>query len=67
LEGAADEVLNLIRTKGVQSTAIQSDVRNFAEAQSTVDAVIKEYQHIDILVNNAGITRDNLIMAHVGG
>jgi len=62
LEGAADEVTNLIRTKGVRSTAVQSDVRNFSEAQSIVDSVIKEYQRIDILVNNAGITRDNLIM-----
>src|SRR5512140_2245431 len=62
LEGAADEVLGLIRAKGVHSTAIQSDVRNLDEAETTVDAVVKEYQHIDILVNNAGITRDNLIM-----
>ncbi len=62
LEGAADEVLNLIRAKGVKATAIQSDVRNLTEAQNTVDTVVKEYQRIDILVNNAGITRDNLIM-----
>jgi 3-oxoacyl-[acyl-carrier protein] reductase len=62
LEGAADEVVNSIRAKGVQATAIQSDVRNLTEAQNTVDAVVKEYQRIDILVNNAGITRDNLIM-----
>lgn len=62
LEGAADEVVNLIRAKGVQATAIQSDVRNLSEAQNAVDAVVKEYQRIDILVNNAGITRDNLIM-----
>ena len=62
LEGAADEVVSLIRAKGLKATAIQSDVRNLAEAQTTVDAVVKEYQRIDILVNNAGITRDNLIM-----
>lgn len=62
LEGAADEVVNLIRAKGVKATAIQSDVRSLAEAQSAIDAVVKEYQRIDILVNNAGITRDNLIM-----
>jgi 3-oxoacyl-[acyl-carrier protein] reductase len=62
LEGAADEVVKLVQQKGVKATAIQSDVRNLAEAQNTVDAVVKEYQRIDILVNNAGITRDNLIM-----
>jgi 3-oxoacyl-[acyl-carrier protein] reductase len=62
LEGATEEVVNLIRERGLKATAIQSDVRNLSEAQNTVDAVIQEYQRIDILVNNAGITRDNLIM-----
>jgi 3-oxoacyl-[acyl-carrier protein] reductase len=62
LEGAADEVVNLIRAKGVKATAIQSDVRNLAEAQNAIDSIVKEYKRIDILVNNAGITRDNLIM-----
>ncbi|MEK6755723.1 MAG: 3-oxoacyl-[acyl-carrier-protein] reductase [Bacteroidota bacterium] len=62
LVGAADEVVDLIRVKGVKAMALQSDVRDFASAQSVVDAVIKEYQRIDILVNNAGITRDNLLL-----
>jgi 3-oxoacyl-[acyl-carrier protein] reductase len=62
LEGVADELLNMIRSKGVKATAIQSDVRNLADAQKTVDEVVKEYQSIDILVNNAGITRDNLLI-----
>jgi 3-oxoacyl-[acyl-carrier protein] reductase len=62
LEGVADELLNMIRSKGVKATAIQSDVRNLADAQKTVDEVVKEYKSIDILVNNAGITRDNLIL-----
>lgn len=62
LENAADEVMDQIRSKGVKTMAIQSDARNFVDAQNVVDAVVKEYQHIDILVNNAGITRDNLIM-----
>jgi 3-oxoacyl-[acyl-carrier protein] reductase len=52
----------MIRSKGVKATAIQSDVRNLADAQKTVDEVVKEYQSIDILVNNAGITRDNLLI-----
>jgi 3-oxoacyl-[acyl-carrier protein] reductase len=62
LEGAADEVVKLIQAKGVKAMAIQSDVRNLSEAQSAINAVMKEHNRIDILVNNAGITRDNLIM-----
>jgi 3-oxoacyl-[acyl-carrier protein] reductase len=62
LEGVGDELVNLIQAKGVRATAIQSDVRNLGEAQTAVEAVVKEFQKIDILVNNAGITRDNLIM-----
>ncbi len=62
LGSAAQEVVDLIRAKGVKAIALQSDVRDFASAQSVVDTVIKEFQRIDILVNNAGITRDNLLL-----
>jgi 3-oxoacyl-[acyl-carrier protein] reductase len=62
LGNAADEVLKLIRAKGVRALALQSDVRDFAATQVVVDEVKKEFQRIDILVNNAGITRDNLLM-----
>lgn len=40
----------------------KSDASKFDEAQSLVDAVIKEFGTIDVLVNNAGITRDTLLM-----
>jgi 3-oxoacyl-[acyl-carrier protein] reductase len=62
LGSAAQEVVDLIRAKGVKAIALQSDVRDFASTQSVVDSVIKEFQRIDILVNNAGITRDNLLL-----
>jgi len=62
LGSAADEVLALIRAKGVRALALRSDVRDFAATQIVVDEVKKEFQRIDILVNNAGITRDNLLM-----
>ena len=62
LGSAAQEVVDLIRAKGVKAIALQSDVRDFALTQSVVDSVIKEFQRIDILVNNAGITRDNLLL-----
>ncbi len=62
LEGAADEVLEQVRSKGLKGLALQSNARIFAEAQNAVDAVVKEFGRIDILINNAGITRDNLLM-----
>jgi 3-oxoacyl-[acyl-carrier protein] reductase len=62
LEGAAEEVMEQVRSKGLKGTALQSDARNFSEAQNAVDLIVKEFGRIDILVNNAGITRDNLLM-----
>jgi 3-oxoacyl-[acyl-carrier protein] reductase len=62
LGSAADEVLALIRAKGVRALALRSDVRDFASTHVVVDEVKKEFQRIDILVNNAGVTRDNLLM-----
>ncbi len=62
LEGAGDELLGMIRTKGVKAMGIESDVRDLAAAQRAVDSVVQEFQHLDILVNNAGIARDNLLM-----
>jgi 3-oxoacyl-[acyl-carrier protein] reductase len=62
LEGAGDELLGVLRAKGVKAMGIQSDVRDLAAAQSAVDRVVQEFQHLDILVNNAGIARDNLLM-----
>jgi 3-oxoacyl-[acyl-carrier protein] reductase len=59
---ATEETTELLRAKGVKAMALQSDVRDFASAQSVVDTVVKEYGRIDILVNNAGVTRDNLLM-----
>jgi 3-oxoacyl-[acyl-carrier protein] reductase len=62
LEGAGDELLGMIRAKGVKAMGIESDVRDLAAAQRAVDSVVQEFQHLDILVNNAGIARDNLLM-----
>jgi 3-oxoacyl-[acyl-carrier protein] reductase len=57
-----NETKELVQSKGVRALALQSDVRDFASAQTVVDNVVREFERIDILVNNAGITRDNLIM-----
>lgn len=61
-EGAAAEVAELIRSKGVEAITVQANVGRVAEAEQMVKQVIEAWGRIDILVNNAGITRDNLIM-----
>jgi len=59
---AADEVVKAIAAKGRKALAIQSDAKNFSEADSVVEKVIAQFQRLDILVNNAGITKDTLLM-----
>jgi len=61
-EGAAAEVVEAIRAKGVSAIAVQSNVGRADEADAMVKQVLDTFGRIDILVNNAGITRDNLIM-----
>ncbi len=62
LAADSDELVAMIKAKGLRAMAIQSDVRDFTSTQSLAESVIKEMQRIDILVNNAGITRDNLLI-----
>jgi 3-oxoacyl-[acyl-carrier protein] reductase len=47
---------------GVKAKAYKSDAGSFAEAETLVAEVIKDFGQIDILVNNAGITKDNLLL-----
>ncbi len=58
----ADEVVEEIKAAGSDAVSYQCNVSDFAECQTMIDTLIKEYKHIDILVNNAGITRDGLLM-----
>jgi 3-oxoacyl-[acyl-carrier protein] reductase len=55
-------VEELTAAYGVKIKAYRSDASSYAEAESLVADVTKEFGSIDILVNNAGITRDNLIL-----
>ena len=53
--GAADSLVQWIRSKGRRSMAIQGDVSDRAAVEAMFKQVWKELGHIDILVNNAGI------------
>lgn len=52
----------LSNAHGVTVQAYRSDASDFAQAETLVSDVSKDFGSIDILVNNAGITRDNLML-----
>lgn len=47
---------------GVKAKAYRSNAGDFAQCESLVNDVVKEFGTIDILVNNAGISKDNLLL-----
>ena len=55
---AAQEVVDLIRSKGGQAIANGANVTNYAEVEAMVADTMKEWGRVDVLVNNAGILRD---------
>jgi 3-oxoacyl-[acyl-carrier protein] reductase len=58
----ANQVVEELKTLGVEAISIKGDVSNFDVVQDMVKTVIETFGSLDVLVNNAGITRDNLIM-----
>lgn len=47
---------------GVKAKAYRSNAGEFAECESFVADVVKEFGTVDICVNNAGISKDNLLL-----
>lgn len=47
---------------GVKAKAYRSNAGDFAECESLVNDVVKEFGKVDICVNNAGISKDNLLL-----
>ena len=47
---------------GVKAKAYKSNAADFAQAETFVNDVLKEFGTIDICVNNAGISKDNLLL-----
>ena len=56
---ALEEKLNAM---GVKAKAYKTNAGDFAQCESFVNDVIKEFGSVDILVNNAGISKDNLLL-----
>src|SRR5689334_11238352 len=49
-----------LKDAGVKARAVKSNAGDFAQCESFVNDVIKEFGGVDICVNNAGISKDNL-------
>lgn len=47
---------------GVKAKAYRSNAGSFAECESFINDVVKEFGAVDVCVNNAGISKDNLLL-----
>lgn len=62
LNSEVEDLINEIKSFGVDALAIKCDVSISEEVDKFVKEVKSHYNTIDILVNNAGITKDGLIL-----
>jgi len=51
-----------LKGMGGKAKAYRSNAGNFAECESLVNDVLKEFGAVDVCVNNAGISKDNLLL-----
>lgn len=51
-----------LKNMGVKAKAYKSNAGDFAQCESLVNDVLKEFGAVDICVNNAGISKDNLLL-----
>lgn len=51
-----------LQALGVKAKVYKSNAADFAQCETFVNDVLKEFGKIDVLVNNAGISKDNLLL-----
>ncbi len=61
-ESSAERSRKLAEELGDNVRAYQSDAGDYAQAETLVGEVVKDFGKLDILINNAGITRDTLLL-----
>lgn len=64
-EGSAEKAKALeekLTALGVKAKAYRSNAAVFAECETLVNDVLKEFGAVDVCVNNAGISKDNLLL-----
>lgn len=59
---SADEVVEIIRSRGGEAVANYADVGDWEGARSLVETAVSEFGRLDILVNNAGFNRRSSIV-----
>jgi NAD(P)-dependent dehydrogenase (short-subunit alcohol dehydrogenase family) len=59
----AQEVVEVIRSRGGEAIVNGEDVSDFEGAKRIVQSAIDEWGRLDVLVNNAGILRDRMIFS----
>lgn len=64
-DSSAEKAANLVQkleALGVKAKAWKSNAGDFAQCESFVNDVLKDFGTVDICVNNAGISKDNLLL-----
>lgn len=61
-EEKAKALEDRLKTFGVKAKAYKSNAGVYAECETLVNEVVKEFGTVDICVNNAGISKDNLLL-----
>src|SRR6267154_648944 len=59
----AEEVVDVIRSRGGEAVANFDDIADWSGAKSLIDQAVEAFGRLDILVNNAGILRDKMLFS----
>lgn len=60
-EGAATEIVSLIKKQGGDAVAVQANLAQVGDVQKLFDATIKAFGKLDILVNNAAVMQRQML------
>lgn len=58
----AAELEKKLNGSGIRAKSYKSNASDYAQCETLVNDVLKEFNSVDICVNNAGISKDNLLL-----